>query len=150
MNLFKFRYTSLTQHKNYIIVIAIAATIVAGLWGYNFNKHEKKLCKFEISDLKEYKGQYSKDSEFIVYEGLIRNKLQSKETLLSMVAKIYSDSDVLLADGGTTIREDLAPGKALPFKIQVNFDLKQDAIKKYYTESKYLKPDIYPWFITCK
>lgn len=109
-------------------------------------------CNFEIQDLKEYKGQYGERQFFyIIYEGLIRNKSNKKEHLKAMVAKVYNEADIYLTEGYTEIGTEIEPNKAIPFKINTTLDtVYSTEIRKYFNESKSFKPDIYPWFTTCK
>ncbi len=117
-------------------------------------KNKKTLlpnCNFDIVDLEEHKGEYYPGSNYIIYEGVIKNNSDVREYLKGFIAKIYNDENVLLSSGYTTIEDWVEGGKALPFKIQTQINTKYNTvIRKYFNKGINLKPDVYPWFLTCK
>jgi|GEM_PF-3701645 len=110
-----------------------------------------KKCNFEILDLKEYKGEYSPGSNYIIYEGIIKNKSEDKEYLKGMVAKIYNQENILISDGFENVNNWIEPNKAMPFKINTQVDTAHNTvIRKYFNKDTRVNPDIYPWFNSCK
>lgn len=132
---------------------AIDLCVKAG-WVKN-KKTPKKLenCNFEISDLHEYKGKYGDyryTDSYVVYEGIIKNISNKTQTLKAMLSKIYTEDDVYISEGYTEYNKTIEPNKALPFKITIVVPTSHNTVvRKYFEDSKEIKNDIYPWFLTC-
>lgn len=109
-------------------------------------------CSFELKDVREYKGTYSENSNsYIVYEGLIKNNSEKSELLKTMTVKVYNEKNIFIAEGHTSIKEFIEPGKSFPFKVHVLVPTAHNTvIRKYFNESSSFNPDIYPSFLTCE
>ncbi|MFA6532985.1 MAG: hypothetical protein WCT22_03235 [Patescibacteria group bacterium] len=133
------------------IFIGIFITLLLGGGVYYLKNNSVPKCNFEIIDLKEYKGEYSSGSNYIIYEGLIKNNSEREEYLNAMLAKVYTDKDILITEGYTNIGKRLEDGRSIPFKISTFIDTAHNTImRKYFDKNVTIKPDIYPWFQTCK
>ncbi|MDP3882535.1 MAG: hypothetical protein Q8Q48_00570 [Candidatus Staskawiczbacteria bacterium] len=124
------------------------------LYKYNSNTNEcEKLslklnlsaCDFEFKNVQEYKGDYSGSSHYIVYEGVIQNNSDKEHFLNAILAKIYTEDNVLVTEGYASIAELIEPGVGMPFKVHTGING-----NKYFNDNVELRPDIYPWFLTCK
>lgn len=118
-------------------------------------------CNFTVFDTKEYKGRYhnswnnnndeSTENAYIVYEGLIKNNSNRTESLKAMIAKVYNEKDIFISEGYEPQDIQLESEKSVPFKVHTFVNASFDThVRKYFNESQYFKPDIYPWFTTCK
>lgn len=124
------------------------------LYHYNIksNKCEKltlnvKLpnCNYELKNVQEFKGDYSANSHYIVYEGVVQNNSDKKHLLNAMIAKVHTTDNVLVTEGYTSMQEWIEPNEAIPFKIHTSIQS-----NKYYNGETELTSDVYPWFLTCK
>lgn len=138
--------------KKFILGFALGILLLLIAFLLFFSKEEKiKFCGFEISDVKEYKGEYYPGNYYIVYEGVISNTSDRREYLNGMIAKVYNDDNILITDGYYNINEWIDPGKSTLFKINNLVDTNYNTVvKKYFNKDTEIFADIYPWFETCR
>jgi len=148
----------LFKNKKIIIAIIMGVIIIAlffvGIYYFKKQGQVVRKCDFQIVDLKEYKGKYGESEEasnYFIYEGLIKNNSQYAERLEAMIAKLYNDKNIYIGEGYTSLKSSVNPGVSVPFKVQIVVSTYHDTVlRKYFNESTSFRPDIYPWFITCK
>ena len=119
--------------------------------GILFFKSRMPRCSYTIEDLQEFRGNYEGGDEYIVYEGLIKNRSSERHYLKAMIAKIYNKDDVLITEGYSGIGKWLESNKSTFFKVLSIVPVVHDtAVRKYYDPKGDLNKDLYAWFTTCK
>lgn len=136
-------------NRYWVILLVILLGIGLSFWVYNF---QSRRCSYQILDIKEYKGSYGVGSgNYFTYEGLIKNNSNKTQYLKEMVGKMYNEKNIFIGEAYTKMNISIGPNVSIPFNIKFVLNPNEhSAMGKYISESLSFKPDIYPWFTTCK
>ena len=143
-----------------LLAFVIVFFIAGSFYIYKLQSTQNDKCNFYVSDVKAYFNKYrgyswdGKSGDVTTvswdYEGLIRNTGKNKQYIKGMIVKLYNEKGVLIGGGYTQVEDYIDGSVALPFKVNVQIDRSDTADWHYYEQSSSFKPDIYPWFTTCK
>lgn len=150
------KYTK-EQQRNWRIhyLVQVSLFIAVLLITVYFPTVDKK-CDFVLEDVKTYFNEYRGFSTGGIttvawdFEGIVRNRSPRTQHLKAMIGKLYNEKGILVGEGYTEMGQDLDSNTAAPFKVNVQVSIHDTARWHYYKESSDFKPDIYPWFMTCK
>ena len=110
------------------------------------NNKELRKCNFDIANLKKYRGSYGPNqNDYLVFEGIIKNNLDTEENLKAMIVKNYNKDNMFISEGFLSINKNIKPGFSISFKVHTLIPKEYKAYKNDEIIS-----DIYPWFLTCQ
>lgn len=160
------------------IIFAVLVVTLLIEYRTEYQSEKAKRCDFVLSNVQENRYNEDKDAvppqeedkdsrrsiirlwngsskekhnTFWEIDGLIRNSLDEKKYLKSMIVKIYTDNEdnIFLTEGWVDVGKLLEPGKSYPFQVRAQLDRTKLSIDKYFDKDDAVRVDLYPYFSTC-